>query len=113
MPVVLIPINPADQALIEMMTRASSPRWMRVAACLALEGRRLVMPKNGHPVIDVCQSCGTEGPSTVRAFHKDRAGEDAQCVVVCDECGAIVEDRSLETLEQRRENPLKGIRDAF
>ena len=45
MPVVLIPINRRDRVLITGMTRGGAPRWMRVAACLALEQRRVVLPR--------------------------------------------------------------------
>ena len=86
---------------------------MRIAACLALEGRRVVLPKNGHPVLDTCPHCGTDGLCTVRAFHKDAEGGDARCLLTCDGCGGLVEARDLGVLEKRRENPLKGLRNAF
>lgn len=113
MPVVLIPINCHDRELIRTMTGNTAPRWMRMAACLALEGRKVVLPRDGHPVYDTCGECGTEGLCTVRAFHKDATGGDARCVIACDTCGAIAEDRLLAGLEARKENPLKGIRGAF
>ena len=36
MPITLIPVNPADRDLMSLMTRKTSPRWMRIAACLAM-----------------------------------------------------------------------------
>lgn len=96
-----------------LMTRRTSPRWMRIAACLALESRRVVLVRDGHPVFDACSRCGTDGLCNIRAFHKGPDGQDARCVLVCGACSHLVEDRSLEELEAREENPLKGLRDAF
>jgi len=113
MSVTLIPVNGQDKELIALMTRAGSPRWMRVAACLAMEGRKVVLPKDGHPVMDLCSACGADGLCTVHAFHKNGDGEDVQCLRACDACGQLVEDRSFAELRVRDENPLMGIDDAF
>lgn len=113
MPVTLIPVNPNDKELMALMTRATSPRWMRVAACLAMEGRKVVLPKDGHPVMDVCSECGADGLCTVHAFHKDGGGEDVRCLLACGACGRLVEDRSFTELLAREGNPLMGIDEAF
>ncbi len=113
MPVVLIPIDPKDRSLIRTMTARTAPRALRIAACLALEGRRVVLPRGGHPVYDHCLRCGTLTLATVIAFHKSASGDDARCVVGCDACGRLVEDRLLSELESRPQNPLRGLRDVF
>ena len=111
--VTLIPVNPTDSSLMELMTKKTSPLWMRVSACLALEGRRLVLPKNGHPVMDVCDRCSEDALCTIHAFHKSPDGLDPRCVIACGACGRLKEDRSFHELAERRGNPLKGITDAF
>ncbi len=113
MPIVLIPISGGDRILLERMTAPSAPLWMRIAGCLAAEGRRVVLPKNGHPVWDDCARCQSTAPATVHAFHKDRRGLDARCILSCDRCGGLVEDRVLSHLEARPENPLAGIARSF
>ncbi len=113
MPVTLIPVNPGDRQLMDLMTRQTNPRWMRVAACLAMEGRRVVLPRDGHPVLDGCVGCGSDGLCTVHAFHKTQAGSDVRCVRSCDACGSMVENRSFDELCTREDNPLMGIDEAF
>lgn len=113
MAITLIPVNPQDNDLMAIMTRTASPRWMRLAACLAMEGRKVVLPKDGHPVMDLCSSCGADGLCTVHAFHKNGDGADAQCLRACGGCGRIVENRSFAELLAREGNPLMGIEEAF
>jgi len=113
MPITLIPVNPADRDLMSLMTRKTSPRWMRIAACLAMEGRKLVLPKDGHPVKDLCRGCRADGLFTIHALHKDGDGRDVRCILSCDGCGRLTEDRSFRELRAREENPLMGLDDAF
>jgi len=113
MPVTLIPVNPGDRQLMDLMTRSTNPRWMRMAACLALEGRRVVLPKDGHPVIDHCDRCNAAGLCTVHAFHKTPSGADVRCLLSCDGCGDVVEGRTFDALRAREDNPLMGIDEAF
>jgi hypothetical protein len=112
MPITLIPINPSDRDLMAIMIRSTSPRWMRLAACIALEGKRVVLPRNGHPILDRCDVCAAVVSWTVHAFHKDPGGE-TRCLQSCDACGTLIEDRSYDSLLEREANPLRGIREAF
>ena len=111
--VTLIPINPADRELMTIMTRRLAPRWMKVAACLAMEGRRVVLVKDGLEIQEPCGTCEDHGQTSIRAFHKNAAGGDPRCLVVCTQCEAIAESRPLVLLERREGNALKGFRDAF
>lgn len=113
MAITLIPVNPTDRDLMGLMTKPSSPRWMRIAACLAMEGRKLVLPKDGHPVMDLCGACRVDGLCTVHAFHKNADGADVRCVLSCGSCGSLVENRSFSELATRDGNPLAGLDSAF
>jgi len=110
--VVLIPINPSDAKLMRIMVRKSSPRWMRIAGCLVLEKRRLVLVKDGLEVSDACPACSSP-EAVVRGFHKNVFGGDPRCLVTCTACGHVTENRPLITLEQTQGPLLAGFREAF
>jgi hypothetical protein len=111
--IILIPVNPRDRELVTIMTRPGSPRWMRIAACIALEGRRVVLIRDGHPALDRCELCGAEGLFNIRALHKNAEGADTRALQICETCGGIAEGRPLAVLESRPENPVKNFRRAF
>ena len=110
--ITLIPINSGDRKLMDIMTRSGSPRWMRVSACLALELRKLVLVKDGLQVADTCPSCGSPD-AIIRAFHKNALGGDPRCVLSCETCGHVAENRPLISLEKTQAAALKGFREAF
>ena len=111
--VTLIPINPTDRDLMRIMTAKTAPRWMRVAACLALEGRKVVLIKDGLPVLDQCAVCVNPQPARLRVLHKSGPLADPAGVVACPTCGRCAENRPLAILERRAENGLNGLRAAF
>ena len=99
-PIRLIPVNPADEQLIATMTARTAPRWIRLAAVLAMEGRRVVLVSEPLPAVDVCPACGHEAIVEVRAFHKNAFGGDPRCVTVCTICAREHERRPLVSLEK-------------
>lgn len=110
--ITLIPINATDQELVGIMTRPTSPRWMRLSACLALEHRKLVLVKDGFEIADICPNCRS-AEAVIRAFHKNAFGGDPRCIIECHSCGHVTENRPLISLEKNQEQALKGFREAF
>jgi hypothetical protein len=97
MSLVLVPVSPDDPNLMTMMTARGAPRWARLAACLALEGRRVLLIRDGHPVDDDCARCGPRRRWILRALHRI-PGSEARCLLTCTGCGLDVEDRLLTAL---------------
>ena len=110
---VLLHIDPADAQLLHTMTRASAPRWMRLAGCLALEGRTVVLIRDGWPVLDRCAVCTTPPAARLFALHKAADGGDKRALVACPRCGRTAENRPLALIEGRPENRLSGITSVF
>lgn len=111
--VTLLEASPKDRELMKIMTRKTAPRWMRLAACIAMEGRKLVLVRDGHPVMDRCPRCGIDRLYVLHALHKKPAGGDTRAVIECTTCHDVIEDKSLTVLERRPENPLKRMRGSF
>lgn len=112
-PVILIPVDPADRRLMRSMTQPGAPRWLRVAACICMErDRRLVLVKEGLRVVDDCPRCRSRF-ARIRALHKGARGDDPRCLLCCEACGNLVEDRSMPDLEETHGAGLRRFRSAF